>query len=388
MRFWSVLAMATLGCGGGTPATPDAPNDGFDRNAMLAHLVDSVLLPIQADLATQTTALTAAIETYCDQLDAGGGTPDAAREAWRTTMVAVDRFDAAVVGPAAMDNRAQRDRVYGWPLLSTCFVDRDTATLFTSGQLDVTAKLANAKSLTAVEYLLFNTSANFTCVNEPPGWSSMTASDLAKTRCRHAAAIAADVAAAAAELDTAWRADGGNFVAELSHAGQSDSSIPTAQEGVNRVSDGMFFVDRMVKDMKLAEPAGIAINACGTVGEPCLIEVEHPFADTTSFAVRTNLRTLRELFTGKTATADGLGFDDFLIGLGHEDVATRMIASLDAAIASADALPDSFLGALDTELPKIQATHAAVTVFTDDLKSQFLTLLSLEIPDDVAADND
>jgi hypothetical protein len=51
-------------------------------------------------------------------------------------------------------------------------------------------------------------------------------------------------------------------------------------------------------------------------------------------------------------------------------------------------LPDSFLTALSTNLDSVVAVHAAVRTFTDDLKSQFLTLLALEIPDDVATDND
>ena len=34
------------------------------------------------------------------------------------------------------------------------------------------------------------------------------------------------------------------------------------------------------------------------------------------------------------------------------------------------------------------AGTAAIVAFTDDLKSQFLTVLALEIPNDVAADND
>jgi hypothetical protein len=94
------------------------------------------------------------------------------------------------------------------------------------------------------------------------------------------------------------------------------------------------------------------------------------------------------VFTGTTPAGDGPAFDDFLIAVGSSDVATRMTASLDNAIAKANALPDSFLGALSTNYQAIVATHAAVKLFTDDLKSQFLTVLALEIPDDVAADND
>jgi uncharacterized protein len=383
----SFVLVAALGCGGGDPS-PDAPADGFDRSALLEHVAQRVYLPIHGELAAKAPVLATAIDGYCDALDGAAGSPDDARTAWRAAMDAWDRADALLVGPAAMDGKAIRDRIYAWPLLSTCALDRDTASRFADpGSYDVAAKQVNAKSLAAIEYLVFGTSANHTCVTEPVGWSALGA-DLPRARCRLAEAIAVDVAAAAAELDTAWRSDGGDFAGELAGAGQSGSSIPSAHEGINRVSDGMFFVDRMVKDMKLAEPAGIAINACGTVGEPCLLEVEHPYADYTSFAVRRNLRALREVFTGTTADSDGPGFDDFLTGLGHADVAARMTQNLDAAITAADALPDAFIPALTAEPAKIQAAHAAVTVFTDDLKSQFLTLLDLEIPDDVAADND
>ena len=210
---------------------------------------------------------------------------------------------------------------------------------------------------------------------------------MGRARCRLAEAIALDVAAQAELLETAWRADGGNFVGELANAGTSSSSIASAQEGINRISDAMFYTDKMIKDMKLGETSGITINVCGTVGEPCLREVEHPISDRATFAIRANLAALREGFTG-SAAVDGPGFDDFLIGVGHPEVAQAMTADLDAAIADAAALPDSFLTALASDYPQIVTTHAAVKQITDDLKTQFLTLLNLEIPDDVATDND
>lgn len=385
---WFAAVLLVAGCGGES-STPDAPQDGFDRNAMLAHLATNVLVPIQQGAAAKTAALPAAIDAHCDALEAGtpGTTLDTARAAWAEAMDAWQRAEALLVGPAAMDGKALRDRIYGWPLLSTCGIDRDTATRFADpASYDVATKLVNVRSLATIEYLLHTTNPNHTCAATPTGWDALGA-NLPLARCRLAEAIAVDVAAQAAAVETGWRADGGDFAGELANAGRG-SSIPSAQEGVNRVSDALFYVDRMVKDMKLAEAAGIAMNSCGAIGTVCLAEVELRFADRASFAIRTNLRALREGFTGKTATADGLGFDDFLRELGHGDVADRMLANLDAAIAAADALPDSFLGALANNPSQIAATHAAISLFTDDLKSQFLTLLGLEIPDDVAADND
>jgi uncharacterized protein len=384
----SLLALA-IGCGGST-SSPDAAVDTFDRSAMLAHLTTNLLLPLQTEVAARTSVMAPRIAAYCDALDAGTGDParTVAVAAWAEAMDAWERAEALLIGPAAMDNRALRDRIYGWPLLSTCGLDRDTASRWADpGSYDLATRLANVRSLAAIEYLLYATSAAHSCATVPVGWDAL-GGDLPRARCRLAQAIAFDVDAAASANHAAWRADGGDFAGTLARAGQGGSSIASAHAGVNLISDGMFYVDRMVKDMKLGEPAGITVNVCGTVQQPCLREVELPYADRSSFAIRANLVALRHAFTGATPTADGPGFDDFLRALGSDALADRMTANLDAAIARANALPDSFTGALAQSYAAIVDTHAAVTLFTDDLKSQFLTILALEIPDDVAADND
>ena len=374
------LALCALlaACGNGGGTTRDAmPDDGFDRNALLTHLTQKLLLPIAAKAQTTTAALAPAIAAHCDALDAGavGTTLDSGRAAWRDAIDAWEAADAVLVGPAAMDNKTLRDRIYGWPLLSTCGVDRDTAARWTDpSSYDVNAKLANVRSLATIEYLLYPPFASHTCATSPAGWDAIGA-DIPRARCRLAQALAADVAQAASEVDVAWR----DYAPVLSSAGHA---------GVNLVSDGMFYVDRTVKDMKLAEAAGIAINACGTVGTACPQEVELRYADRGTFALRINLATLRAAFTGMTPAGDGPGFDDFLIAAGHPEVAQRMTMTLDAAVAEAAALPDSFNTALTSEHQKVVELHAAVREFTNDVKSQFLTVLSLDIPDDVAADND
>lgn len=370
---------------------PDAGADGFDRRAMLGHLGTSLLLPLHADFAARSAELPPAISAHCDALEAGDGTATlpAAQTKFTAALDSWQRAEALLVGPAAMDNKALRSLVYGWPLLSACDLDRDVASRWADpASYDLTKKLVNARSLTAIEYLLYPQTAMHSCVGTPPGWDALGPA-LPRARCRLALALATDVAAKGAQLHTAWRVDGGDYLTELTAAGTKDSSIASAHAAVNLVSDAFFYVDRMVKDMKLAEAAGIALNACETVQAPCIREVELRFADRSTFAIRTNLSVLREAFTGTIAGGvDGPGFDDFLIALGHPDVATRMTTNLDAAIAQAAALPDSFLTALDQDYAKVVSTHAAVRGFTDDLKSQFLTVLSLEIPDDVAADND
>lgn len=386
----SGLALCVAACGSEPNGVDAPPTDDFDRAAMLAHLAEHVLLPIQEAFAARAAELPAAIRAHCEALDAGqpAQTLASAHAAVNASIDAWEAAEALMVGPAAMDHAKLRNEIYAWPLLSPCELDRDTASQWGNpASYDVSVELVNARSLTAIEYLLFPTSTAHSCVTAPTGWDALAA-DLPRARCRLAVAIATDVAARGAELRTAWRADGGNYVGELANAGTSASTIKSAQEGVNRISDGMFFVDKILKDMKLAESAGIAVNACQTVQTPCEREVELRFSDRATFALRINLRALREGLTGTTPTKDGPAFDDFMRALGQPELADRMVAKLDAAIVSANALPDSFLTALTTDYAKVVAAHATVREFTDDLKSQFLTVLALEIPNDVAADND
>lgn len=385
-----IIGIAATPACSGSGTKPDAPADGFDRRAMLQHLSANVLLPIQATFDAKAAALPGAIEAHCDALDQGDatGTRPNLVSAWGEAIDAWQSADAVLVGPAAMNMKDLRVKIYAWPLVAPCGLDRDTASRWSNpSSYDVAQQPPNERSLASIEYLLFRSDNSHACPVEPPGWSALGA-DVLRARCRHALDLARDVAARGAELHTAWRSDGGNYVGELGHAGERASSIATAQEAVNRVSDGLFFVDRIVKDMKLAEPAGIAANVCNAVQTPCLQEVELRYSDRLSFAIRANLRALHQAFTGKAASIDGPSFDDFLRAVGQAELADRMTANLDAAIAQADALPASFVTALQTNYPAIVATHAAVTAFTNDLKSQFLTVLALDIPDDVAADND
>ncbi len=384
------LALASA-CGSGGGARPDALDTSFDRNALLAHIATNVLLPIQADVDAKAALLPAAIDAYCDALDAGsvGATLEDARTAWGAAVDAWERADELRIGPADMDNGALRDRIYAWPSLAPCDIDRDVLTHWnTPESYDLSTKLGRQRSLSTIEFLLYPPSDDHNCAVEPTGWTALGA-DLPRARCRLAHTLAVDVAAAAAELHTAWRPDGGDYVGELSRAGSSGSSFASAHDAVNALSNSFFYIDRIVKDMKLGEAAGLVMgNACGTINEPCLREVELRYADRATFAIRINLKTLREGLTGMTAAGDGPAFDDFLTEVGHPELAATMIADLDTAIAKAAALPDSFLTALSSQYAAIVDTHTAVKDFTNDLKSQFLTVLSLGIPDDVASDND
>jgi predicted lipoprotein len=385
------LAAALGGCGEPGAGAADAGDGGFARRAMLRALAERFFVPTYERFAQETSALVAALDAHCAALDAGSGataTVDGAQTAWRTAIDTWEHADAVLLGPAAMDERSARDRVYAWPLASTCGVDQDVAARWANPDAyDPGVRFNNVRSLAAIEYLLFVADAAHTCPTAVAGWDAMGA-DLPRARCGLAAEIAADVNAQAESLWAAWDPSDGDYGSELTEAGTSASSIGSEREAINRLSDALFYVDQMVKDMKLAEAAGIADNACGAVQTPCELEIEHRHADHATAAIRINLAAAREVFTGTVGDLDGLGFEDYLRSVGASDLADRMIAELDAAIAAGDALPESFLEALSQHRDQVVDLHAALKLFTDDLKTQFLTVLGLDIPDAAAGDND
>jgi predicted lipoprotein len=410
-RAWHSILLAALcaalpGCGDdgggggddgddgddGAGAADARPSDTFDRQAMVAHLAEAVILPTYEAFATRAGEIGPAVDAYCAAL---GGKSEAtaraaAQDAWRAAMVEWQAAELMLVGPAAMDDRALRDVIYSWPVTSTCAVDQEVMARHQDPDAyDISGKLSNRRGLAALERVLFVASLEHSCPAAPPGWDALPEAERLAARCGFARTVSADVATQAAAVVTGWRADGGDYLGELSGAGESGSSIGSAQEAANLISDAMFYIDTETKDMKLAEPSGIAENSCGAVEEACPAELESRESGHSKENVLRNLEAFRMLFSGDRPPAEGgLGFDDFLVGLGASDLAEAMASDIDAAIAEVGGVSGTFEEALAADRPSVVAVHERVKTVTDHMKSQFLTVLGLDIPDGAAGDND
>lgn len=384
------LALASA-CGGdkGGGAPVDAASDGFDRAALVANLADRVFYPAVQSFDEEADRLVAAIDAACAAL---GGAEEAARRAdaqaaWKAAMSVWQRIEVMQLGPVAMDSGALHDAIYSWPTSSSCAVDQEVMAYRNDpANYDLSTKLVNRRGLDALEYVLFAPSLATTCpsLSAPPGWDALSDAEKRAARCAWARVAATEVAAKSQVLVDAWAPDRGDFLGAFRGAGGPGSPFSTAQAALNAVSDAMFYLDTDVKDMKLAEPAGIAPNSLCPIGEPCPALVESPWAPHSKENLIENVRAFEALFKG----ADGIGFDDFLAALGAADVSARMEADLQAAQAAMDAIPGALADAIVSAPDAVAAAHAAVKKVTDLLKSQFIAVLGLEIPMDAATDND
>ena len=394
----ALAALVAAGCGGGGGGNgdgdgerADARPDAFDRQAMMAHLASEVFYPTYVAFEARAGELETAATAWCDALGTAGEADalEGARDAWRAAMVEWQHAEMMLVGPASMTEGALRDAVYSWDSVSTCAVDQEVNKVHTDPGGFAISTLPNRRGLDALEYVLFTASLDHTCPSQaaPAGWNDVPDEERRAARCGYAALAAADVAVSAGAIERGWSPDGGNYLAELS-AGSGSSLTP--QQAANLLSSAMILsLDQMTKDMKLADPAGISDSSLCALGEPCPAELESPHARHGRQNVIANLTGFRMVFTGdREEGAGGPGFDDFLRGLGAAELAEQMEGNIDAAIAATEAVPDPLEEAITGDREAVVAAHAAVKAVTDDLKSQFLTVLGLDPPSGGESDND
>ncbi len=390
----SVLALT--GCGdddaGGSDAAPDTTDIQGDRRAVVASIAENAILPAMQDFARAAAGLATAAETFSDT-----PTDDAARGAVQMRWVAANRawqrVEMMQVGPAGrldltMAGEDRRDAIYSWPTVNRCRVDQE---LVEQAYLDPAAfasEAPNVRGLDALEYLLFrdnvfaeatqNSCSDMSRINTDGLWTEVVPV-LLERRAAYAKTAAQMVQDDADALVARWEgADG--FLLEFTT--EDGSVYRSAQEGLNAISDALFYLDKETKDMKIADPAGLRECASG-----CEEGREFSAAPASLGSVAQNLRGFRAVFTG----GDELGFDDLLDMLDQDALRAEMLTDIDDAIARADLLAsnhETLATALESDRDGVLALHADIVRITTNLKTQFLTVLDLELPDRAEGDDD
>jgi len=316
-----------------------------------------------------------------------------ARAAWALTIGLWQQAEVLRVGPAGPatlpTGQSLRDYVYSWPLVSRCLVEQSIVSQKYDDESFPIAGLINTRGLYAAEYLLFYEPSDNACsasssINTQGTWAQLGNQELAQRKRAYAAVLAADISDKTAAIHAGWTGSMG-FGALLAGAGGGDSPFESDQSALNAVSDGMFYIEKEVKDLKLGLPLGKTAECPDTT---CPNAVESVYARVSRDHVRNNLVGFQRLFEGCDAASEA-GFDDLLRTLGAGELAERMSTDIEAAIVTADKLASADLGGLiERDQASVEEVHAAVKRITDTLKTDFVTVLDLELPATVEGDND
>jgi uncharacterized protein len=378
------------GASSGTPGTSsgaDLDAGTFDKAALLsafgacAHATYDEFQIAAGELETAAKAA---------ESEGSSDTHAGVREAWSRAIDVWQRAELFQFGPAAMPSspggQDMRDGIYAWPLVGRCLIESMIVDQIYDKPEFATA-LVSTKSLATMEYLLFyegtdNACAETNTINAQGTWNAIGEAELARRKAAYARAIAVDVAARARALASAWAPGEGDFVGQLSGAGQR-APYASQQMAFNAVSDAMFYLDIQLKNMKVGQPAGLVECPAGTCS------VESPWAKRSKEHLRQNVAGYDALLRGCEGGGEGLGFDDLLSAVGAPQVAAKLGATVVEINAALDGLTEATLEEDIAKNPAgVQRLFDALRANAVVMKSEMATVLDLELPQKVEGDND
>ena len=383
-------------------AGDNATDPASSTALMLTDIANKVMVPAYQDLASQTALLAAVdgVQSYCDAID---GADEAAqlenvKTLWNKASDAYARTEVHSVGPADIDG-VYRYRVssYASAPLDKCGLDTSVVNQ-NSADFSLASRPANQRGLGAVEYLIFNSDQDHSCSpnTAPAGWNDLTEVNRKSQRCEYAVVLANDIDAAADGIVDSWSVDGSNYLAEF-------TGEDSAGEKLQELTDAIIVhMDKEAKDRKVGIPTGVK-EECTNLS--CPDKVERPYVQTSLAGVKANLQGFIDVING----GDGRGFDDLFADEGYGSTSDDMLTKAQVAIDNIDAATKSLFtqaSAIDDASKREACTNAFVSHdetyedysacaltgllkdVTDILKIDFVTIVEVNLPGRVQADND
>lgn len=388
-RSWSaalVTVLAFVGCDGAGAGDDAGANDlSARKREVLASLGESVILPTLSEFARSSGALEVAVAAYASEANAD--TRAAAQDAWVEAMAIWERAELMQFGPAGMGGLESgvaggmdlRDEIYSWPSTSFCRIDQETV----DGPIDdpdaFAGELVNVRGLDAMEYLLFVEGAENSCselspINADGTWAALGEDEVRRRRATYAHTLGILVNRSARRLLDQWEPTGGDWVSELRRAGDGSAYYTSAQQALNDLAGALLYLDTQVRDMKLAEPAGIS----GCMTATCLESLESRWASRSKEHILGNLEGFQRLFLGGAPDQEALGIDDLLVDVGASGLAADVTNAIAEAIVAVQAIEGSLRSAIEAGEPSVMAAYEAVGLVQRLFKVDVVTVLDLE----------
>ncbi len=290
-----------------------------------------------------------------------------ARQSFEDVMLSWQTIEATLYVPDDSNEAwtISRDDIYSWPLTSRCRIDQELVKKTYENTQDLQTLLVNATGLDAVEYLLWHSDENEcppqAMVNADGSWREI--SDLNERRAKY---LLASVKLVKSNTDTLKKSS--------LMLGESLKKTNTA-EALNVLSNSLYYLDTNVKDLKIAQPLGEQECAEDT----CFEKMELQFSGLSLLSIHRNLSAFEQTFFADP------GFDDLLKASDAADIADDIRAALDEAL---------LISTQNVTLRELHDTGdglrllALIKSITDRLKTDFIGVLDLELPQRAEGDND
>lgn len=352
-KKYSLLALACLAilssCGseedGGKPATE------YDRQELVAHYAENMIVPAYTMFKSKTEAMAAAINAFVATPTTG--TLATARTAYQDAYKAWQDVSAYEFGPA--DEALLRNNLNIFPT-STRKIDDNIR----SGNYDLqTSANLDAKGFPALDYLLYGAGSEAAVVEQ------FTAGNNAANRKKYLQDLSTLINQRAVAVHTGWTS--GNYAATFKNA--PGTAVGSA---VGSIVNQLNFDIDLTKRAKVGIPSGRF-----TAGSALPEKVEAYYSQTSLDLLKQTIRAEKAIFMGLASDGtNGPGLDDYL---DHVDakyngglLSDAIEAQFDAALAAANAVQGPLSEAVMTQ-------PQAVTKVYDELQ-KLIVLTKTDMP--------
>ena len=376
------------------------PPLSYDASALLNNTATDFFAIEAAALKTHTDALQTSLKSYCSDTNIANGTQkQLAQTAWLTAATQWRKLEAFNFGPAeyvvnsgitADTLLAQTINNYGKSSASkinASAIDANMERFELNKSADINASNVPIAVLgfDALDYLLFTPTPETLASGSNPTWDALSPQDKLLARCNYALSISQRLSSDVSLYKQLWDDYQTSFTTDI-------------EDSLKNLSDSVFFLDTLVKDVKLAQVLGIN-DKCNS--GRCEENVESLYARASYALILANLESFKQVFTG----GEGYGFEEAYIERGEAALARSMIDSVDLAISTASALNNGnqslydYAASVDKDdcenfaaAPSSGSTgchlYGQIKIISDKLKTEFTTVIDTSIPSNAAGDGD
>mgnify|MGYP002335704986 CR=1 FL=1 len=371
----SALALVCLlsACGGGSSSSESNTDNGNNNGGnggettetiesqlakWLVDMADNYVVPAYTDLESSAVALQQSALT-CSDSNFDQMALESIQQQWLLAFNQWQTIQWLKLGPVVDDSRFFRLQFFPDENeavsrgVTRLLGEQDTVTVDF-----VTSNNVGGQGFPALELLLFPVNDSDSLIN---------ASDKDK-RCEVVQAVTSNIANISSELTTAWSVQGDNYRQQfVDGTGEFTGKIDVVEEVVTIYLENL----ELVKDEKLLIPL-----ATEKPGLPAI--AESAISDTSLRHIKTNLQSLKDIYTAK----NGHGFDDILNNfLEQTSIATQMSDALNAAISALELLSGSYTEALNNDEKRVMLDNAinALRDFRTVLTADFVQAMDLNI---------
>jgi predicted lipoprotein len=315
--------------------------DDYNFSTILNDFTDKVVINTYLDLKNKSDVLKTACESYGN--NSTQANLDAAANAWVDAREPWEASEGFLFGPVS--TLSLDPSLDTWPLDETQLANVLNSSFDLTPEFIKNGLGPELRGFHAIEYFLFlNGQHRTTALNEREREYLVSASVV----------LAQD----AEQLYNEWVSGFGN---EFKNAGNSGSRYNSQTQAALEIIEGIITIADEVGNGKIGDP----------YSTKDVLSVESQFSWNSLTDFTNNIRSIKNAYLGGYSNAgDGAGLDVF-ISSKNQDLHSRILNEIDAAIAAIGNIPEPFRNNLNADAPiqaAINACNKILATFESDVK--------------------